>query len=59
MMTIDYNKIPYYNKKDICETAIRNAFYLRDIDEVESSDLHEGYHMHDYFGFSLSDAFIE
>ena len=56
MMTIDYNRIPYYEKRDIGECAVRNAFYLRDIDEVEHSELHDGYHTHDYFGFSLADA---
>lgn len=59
MMTIDYDKLPYYEKKDIGESVVRNAFYLRDNDEVDFSDVYNGYHTHDYFGFNMADAFEE
>lgn len=59
MMSVDYEKIPYWEPEDknLGLRAIKHYSYNREIDEMDFSDLYEGYHTHDYFGFNLPDAF--
>ncbi len=59
MMSVDYNKIPYYEPKVEKLRAIKHSNPNREINEVEDIDLYESYHTHDYFGFVLEEAFEE
>lgn len=53
MVEINYDLIPIEKVQDTGEHAVKNAFYMRDEDEREYSELYRGYHNYDYFGFSV------
>lgn len=57
MAILNYDLIPYKEKRSTGERVVRNAFYMPDPSEHENPNLYKGYYTDDFFGLEI-DAIV-